>query len=46
MLLRTFNESRDRPSGMKGLPEFPARPDLSKMNDEGYKILQETLIKQ
>ncbi|MGN4849093.1 YhgE/Pip family protein [Bacillus cereus group sp. MYBK134-1] len=24
-------------SGMKGLPEFPARPDLSKMNDEGYK---------
>ena len=33
-------------SGMKGLPEFPARPDLSKMNDEGYKILQETLIKQ
>ncbi len=22
---------------MKGLPEFPARPDLSKMNDEGYK---------
>ncbi|WP_270606281.1 YhgE/Pip domain-containing protein [Bacillus mobilis] len=24
-------------STMKGLPEFPARPDLSKMNDEGYK---------
>ncbi|MBY7130603.1 YhgE/Pip domain-containing protein [Bacillus sp. 8YEL33] len=24
-------------SGMKGLPEFPARPDLSKLNDEGYK---------
>ncbi|PFB74933.1 phage infection protein [Bacillus anthracis] len=24
-------------SGMKGLPEFPARPDLSKINDEGYK---------
>ncbi|MBU4641310.1 phage infection protein [Bacillus toyonensis] len=24
-------------SGVKELPEFPARPDLSKLNDEGYK---------
>ncbi|WP_242310874.1 YhgE/Pip domain-containing protein [Bacillus cereus group sp. BfR-BA-01331] len=30
-------------SGMKGLPEFPARPDLSKLNDEGYKNIARNL---
>ncbi|HDR4561564.1 YhgE/Pip domain-containing protein [Bacillus cereus] len=30
-------------SGMNGLPEFPARPDLSKLNSDGYKNIAQNI---
>ncbi|CAM4178186.1 phage infection protein [Bacillus luti] len=30
-------------SGMNGLPEFPARPDLSKLNSDGYKSIAQNI---
>lgn len=30
-------------SGMNGLPEFPARPDLSKLNSDGYKGIAQNI---
>ncbi|PGU09539.1 phage infection protein [Bacillus cereus] len=30
-------------SGMNGLPEFPARPDLSKLNNDGYKSIAQNI---
>ncbi|MED0968072.1 YhgE/Pip domain-containing protein [Bacillus paramycoides] len=30
-------------SGMNGLPEFPARPDLSKLNSDGYKSIAQSI---
>lgn len=30
-------------SGMNGLPEFPAKPDLSKLNSDGYKNIAQSI---
>ncbi|MGN4426740.1 YhgE/Pip family protein [Bacillus cereus group sp. MYBK30-1] len=32
-------------SGMNGLPEFPARPDLPKLNDQGYRNIAQNINK-